>query len=697
MNAKQVILEKIQDGDFALWTDREICKALKLGKRESMAVKKMLSSLCRAGELLCDLNGRYGTAEQFHAKKGVYRGNERGFGFFSPDDGSGDLFIPRRATCGALHGDIVLAYHNPQGRSDDEGEILFVLDHGIKQLTGTYLTKGRFGIVQPDESKFGAEIFIPTGKALNAKNSDKVVVDITSYSEPITGEITEILGTSGDLMTEELAIIRSHGLREEFPGEVLDEAEKAATKQISQEEIARRRDLRGELIITIDGEDTRDIDDAISVEEKDGKFSLGVHIADVTHYVRRAKALDKEAFARGTSVYFPDRVYPMLPKALSNGICSLNEGEDRLTLSALMTVDQNGKVLSKEIVPTVIRSRHRMTYTDVTKIIDGDPETTQKYSDLVEMIGRAAKLTKILQKRRKLEGSVELDIKEAKILYENGKIEVPDFERTLSHEMIEEFMVLANECVAEIMTEKKAPFVYRVHESPSPEKAREFSSFLSQLGIQAEFDLENITPKDYAALLKKAEGTPFYSLVNRVMLRSMMKAKYSPENIGHFGLASSCYCHFTSPIRRYPDLTIHRIIKDALRGESGTELKEKYGEFVKDSSERSSACERVAAEAERDVDDLYLAFYMQDKVGMEFDAILSGVTAQGLYAELRNSVEGFVALDLLPEDEYEFDEDKKLLRGRVHVFRLGDQIRVRVIGVDLGLRRTLFEPCEEEK
>ena len=409
MNAKQIILKKIKDGEFALWTDKEICKALHLGKRESAAVSEMLRSLCRAGELLCDVSGRYGTAEQFHVKKGVYAGNERGFGFFTPDDGSGDLFIPKRASGGAMHGDVVLAYHT-KGRSDDEGEILAVLDHGIKEFTGIFCANGRCGIVKPDDRRFH-EVFIPSEKTSGAVQGDKVVVKITAFCDQLKGEIAEILGKSGELETEELAIIRSHALREEFPPAVIAEAEKAAAKEISAEELLRRKDFREMLIITIDGEDTRDIDDAISVEEKDGKFYLGVHIADVTHYVRRSKELDKEAFLRGTSVYFPDRVLPMLPKALSNGICSLNEGEDRLTLSCLMTIDQRGEVVKKEIVPSVIRSRHRMTYTVVTKIIDGDREAVEKYPDLVQMLGSAVRLTKLLQKRRNQNGGVELDIK----------------------------------------------------------------------------------------------------------------------------------------------------------------------------------------------------------------------------------------------------------------------------------------------
>lgn len=690
MNAKQSLLEKIKDGTFALYTDEQICRKLHLGRRESLAVHDILYSLCRSGELLCDSRGRFGTVEQFHAKKGVYLGNERGFGFFSPEDGDNDLFIPHRAVNGALHGDNVLAIATG-GKFDDEGEILAVIDRGYKEIVGSYRREGRAGILHPDERKYSAEIHIPAGKNRNAVNGSKAVAKITSFegNQPI-GEIIEVLGKEGNFFTEELALIRAHGLREEFPQDVLNEAEKVAARTIFADEINRRLDLREELIITIDGEDTRDIDDAISVSKKDGKFFLGVHIADVTHYVKRGSALDKEAFQRGTSVYFPDRVLPMLPKALSNGICSLNQGEDRLTLSCFITVDKSGRVLSKNVSPTIICSRHRMTYTEVTKLYEGDRETVEKYPDLIEMVQVAVELTEILQSTRQTRGSVELDVKEAKILYSDGIITIPDYERTISHEMIEQFMVLANESVASIMTEKKAPFIYRVHESPSEDKARDFMVFLSEAGVRANFDPLQVTPHDYQSLLDALEGSPLYSLVNRVMLRSMMKARYSPENVGHFGLASDCYCHFTSPIRRYPDLSIHRIIKDSLRGDDSNALKEKYGEFVADASIRSSATERNAAEAERDVDALYIVAYMQDKIGEEYEATISGVTSFGLFAELANTIEGIIPVETLPDDYYEFIEERKLLKGTKNSYRLGEQVYVRVTAVDWGARRTHF-------
>ncbi len=687
MTAKQKLLETIQNGDFALCTDEEITRKLKLGKKESAGLRDMLHALCREGELLCDSRYRFGTAEQFGALKGRFTGNERGFGFFTPDNGGEDLFIPHRSTGGALHGDLVLAIP-VSGRSGDEGEILAVIDRGVKTLVGTYRREKKTGYVTPDDKKYLADVLIPAGKNRNCPNGSKAVVNITSFSGEPIGEIVEVLGEKGDFFVEELALIRARSLREEFPEEVVAEAKRQAARPHTASDFKGRLDLRDELIITIDGEDTRDIDDAISIRKNGGNYELGVHIADVSHYVPRGSALDKEAFKRGTSVYFPDRVLPMLPAALSNDICSLNEGVDRLTLSCLMTVDSNGGVIKKQLKPSVIKSRHRMTYTAVTKIANGERDALAQYSDLAEFVRVAVELTKILQKRRYERGSVALDVKEAKILYSDGKITIPDCERTISHEMIEQFMVLANESVAEIMTANKMPFIYRVHESPSADKARDFSEFLAQAGVKAGFDPERVTPQDYRDLLSSLESSPLYSLVNRVMLRSMMKAAYSPDNIGHFGLASECYCHFTSPIRRYPDLCVHRIIQESFSRPE--ETRERYKDFVVKAAEQSSLCEKNAVEAERDVDALYTIAYMQDKIGEEYEATISGVTSFGLFAELHNTVEGFLPIETLPDDYYDFNEKHFLLKGTKNVFRLGEEIKVKVAAVDWGARRTQF-------
>ena len=693
MNAKQAILQKIKDGTFALLSGDEIARKLRLSKKERAGLFDILDSLYHEGALLRDSSFRYGTREQFRAIEGTFSANERGFGFFVPDDKTkSDLFIPHRATCGALHSDRVLACRTG-GRHGDEGEILLVLERGVKEIVGVYNGNNRFGCIQPDDKRFSETVFIPSGKAKNCRKGMKAVARITDYDgRNLSGEIVEVLGENGDFDVEENAIIRSHNLREKFPPTVLNEADKQAQRPVDR--FDGRLDLRDELIITIDGEDTRDIDDAISVKRDGKKFYLGVHIADVTNYVARDGVLDREAFARGTSVYFPDRVLPMLPKALSNNICSLNEGVDRYTLSCLMTVSDTGKVLSKKIVPSVINSRHRMTYTEVTALHEGDRKTREKYPDLADFVADAVALTKILKTARANKGSVELDVKETKIIYENGKISIPDFDRSISHEMIEQFMVLANESVASFMQEKKMPFIYRVHEQPSPEKATAFADFLQGLGIPAPFHPEDVSPADFKTILDKAQNAPAYSVINQIMLRSMMKAAYSSENIGHFGLASECYCHFTSPIRRYPDLAVHRIIKDYLL--NGAKAGENYEKFVKEAAAHSSMTERNAESAERDVDALYIVKYMSDKIGEVYEATISGVTGFGVFAQLKNTVEGLIPLETLPDDSYRFIEEKFILRGTRNSFRIGENIRVKVASVDWGARRVLFVLDEEK-
>jgi len=689
LKAKQLLLQQIQNGSFALKTSEQICRLLRLGRRERDAVEDMLQALCQEGELLCDSRLRYGTAEQFGVKTGTFSANERGFGFFIPDDGGEDWFIPRRFTGGALHHDKVLAIPSPDKKSDDAAEIVSVLDRGYREIVGTYRREGSRGFVHPDEKKYLADVLIPHGKNLNCRQGQKVLAKITAYKNNYPeGEVTEILGEDGDFFTEELALIRAHRLYETFPQAVTDEAERQAKRTASDSDLTNRLDLRGEMIITVDGEDTRDIDDAISVTRTPKGYILGVHIADVSHYVARGSATDREAFRRGTSVYFPDRVLPMLPASLSNGICSLNEGEDRLTLSCIMKIDEKGNVYDRKITPSVIRSRHRMTYTEVTALMQHEKSAVERYPDLTEMIDHAAKLTEILKDKRSSRGGVAMDIKEAKILLIDGKIIIPDYERTLSHEMIEQFMVLANVTVAKFMTDLKMPFVYRVHEAPSEEKAKDFITFLSEAGIRNRLNPYRISPSDYQNLLLSLQDSPLYPIVNRVMLRSMMKAKYSPENVGHFGLASECYCHFTSPIRRYPDLCIHRIIKEALLDPAAA--KQKYEGFVGQAAQQSSLCEKNATEAERDVDALYIVAYMQDKIGERYEGSISGMTNFGLFVELPNTVEGYIPVETLPDDYYRFDEARFVLQGIQHSFHLGERVFVSVAAVDWGLRRVHF-------
>lgn len=693
MRADEKFYQAFLDGTLANKTLTEICKTLQIPYREKSRVYGLLDSLCEEGKLFQNDGGRYGTIEQLGLIKGKISGNERGFAFLIPDDKerySSDFFIPKKNLCGALHGDEVLV-ERVRGLSEDEVKVVHILSRGYDKIVGTFRRDKRAGYLFPDEKKFSTEIYIPLDSCFQIKNGVKAVAKITSYpyGKSPGGEIIEVLGDEDDFFAEELSIIRSYDLREEFPARVVKEAEKQAKRGITAQELANRRDFRDKLIVTIDGEDTRDIDDAVSIEKDGDDYLLGVHIADVTHYVAYRSPLDLEAYERGTSVYFPDRVLPMLPHALSNGICSLNEGEDRLTLSCLMRVDKKGVVKSHEIVEGVIRSTYRMTYTDITKILDGDAETKQKYALVTDMVGLFAELTKILQTMRQKKGSISLDVKEAKILLdENNEIRIPNYERAFSYQIIEAFMVLANETVAEYMHSIEAPFVYRVHEKPNEEKAVTFRAFAQTLGLNARFSASEVKPYDYQNLLNAAKDMPIYSVLNRVMLRSMQKARYSPENAGHFGLASGCYCHFTSPIRRYPDLCIHRIIKEIING-GYAHAQETYADFVEQAATQSSLRERRATDAERDVDDLYMTMYMSERLGEEYDAVISGVTSFGLFAELPNTVEGIIPIESLFGD-YVYNAERFTLVGSTDSFTIGEEIRVLVTDVDFERRRTEF-------
>ncbi len=698
MNATENLLRQFKNGSLEKKNITEILKILQIPYREKKRVVDLLAQLIKEGELYQNDEGRYGTSEGLGLIKGKIQGNERGFAFLIPEDKEAypnDFFLPKKNLHGALHGDVALI-ERVFGRSEDEGRVVQILERGYTQIVGTFRRDRRNGYLIPDERKFTHDIYIPLSSCFHVKNGVKAVAKITEYpyGKAPGGEIIEILGDEDDFFAEELSIIRAYDLKEEFPPRVEKEAEGLAKAGISAQELANRRDFREEVIVTIDGEDTRDIDDAVSVKKVGEEYLLGVHIADVTHYVAYRSPLDNEALERGTSVYFPDRVLPMLPRALSNGICSLNEGEDRLTLSCLMRVNKKGEVVDSEIVESVIRSTYRMTYTEVEKMLDGDEESTAKFPLVKDMVPLFAELTHILQAMRERKGNVSLDVKEAKIiLTEDNEIKIPHYERAFSYQIIEAFMVLANETVAAYMHAVEAPFVYRIHEKPSEEKARAFQTFAKTLGLAARFHPDDVHPYDYQRLLKSAEGLPAYSVINRVMLRSMQKAKYSPENLGHFGLASQCYCHFTSPIRRYPDLCIHRIIKEVINGGYARAM-ELYGGFVEYAAERSSAQERRATDAEREVDDLYTAMYMSERIGEEYDAVISGVTSFGIFAELSNTVEGFIPVETL-FGEYEFDPDRFLLKGRRDSYTIGERIRVEVVDVDFERRRTEFRLLEK--
>lgn len=605
---------------------------------------------------------------------GTVQGSGRGYAFLIPDDGSGDLFIAAGDLGGAMHGDRVEAVRTGSRRGNGECAVTKVLSYGATSVVGVF--DGR--TLSPREKGMPA-LRAETGRGVKAEAGDIAAAEIVGREK---GEpryrITETLGRAGDNLAEIAGVIRSMKLSEKFPAAVLAEADKLPSSPDESAMLAPdRTDLRGELAVTIDGAGSRDFDDAIGVVRNGNGYRLSVHIADVAEYVAAGSKLDEEALRRGTSVYFPDRVLPMLPEKLSNGICSLNEGEDRLTLSCIMDFDREGSRLGYRIEQCVIRSAARLTYENAQKMLDGDRETCEKYGRVSEMLVVARELAELLRKRRMERGAVELDLDECEIEMVGGVVrDVRKRPRLFTHKMIEEFMLAANEAVAERFAKANVPFVYRVHEVPPPEKVEGLNDFLSPLGLSVP---DRPAPSDYAALMNKVDGK-VSETVSRVALRSMSKADYRPECMGHFGLAAKYYCHFTSPIRRYPDLAIHRIIKSILRREK--DLDKKYSQFVTEASRVSSERERTADEAERKVDDILMASFMRDKIGCRFTARISGVTEWGVFAELDNGIEGLIRTENLPGRGYVYDEKHMLLTNGTRKFALGDEIDIVVESVE---------------
>ena len=655
------------------------------------SVRAALSRLEKECVLFCD-NGKYIPFESAGLIKGKLRCNERGYGFLVPENaGIHDFFIPPDALNNAFDGDEV--YVKPvRGKfgEGDRAEVVRIVKRADK-LVGVYMAEESYGFVVPDNRGCLMDIYVSYRNAHGAVTGDKVCVKLLTFPNGRNpeGEITEIIGKQHDLGAEERAIVISHSIPNDFPAEVKNYV--AKQNYAAPLTVKGREDFRSERIITVDGENAKDLDDAISLKTLEkGHFLLGVHIADVSYYVPDGSPVDREALRRGTSVYFPDNVIPMLPKELSNGVCSLSEGEDKYTLSCIMEVDEKGNVVDRRISEGVIRSCRRLTYTAVDAILNGDEEATLRNADILPLISDMRDLAEILIKKRGVRGSIDLDVKEAEISVDaSGKISISPLNRTLSHRMIEEFMILANECVAEFMRYTELPFIYRVHEAPKDDKTEEFIDYLKRLGITVRWSANGVHPKDYAKLLDRLIGSPLYPLVNKVMLRSMSKARYSPENLGHFGLASDCYCHFTSPIRRYPDLIVHRALKHMINGQIG-EWADGYSAKTDEIAKASSDCERRADEAEREVDELFKSRYMRERIGEEFEGIISGVTAFGVFVELENTVEGLIKLDTLPRGNYEFERSSFTLSSKKISFSLGEKVRVMVAGVDTAARKTEF-------
>lgn len=620
--------------------------------------------------------------------QGKIQGNERGYGFLIPDDKAEDYFIPHGDLYGAQHGDTVLCQTTSNSGFRTTARVLKIIERGITELVGTYKSMRTGGLVTPDEKKYYSNVFIPHGKGTKAKTGDKVLVKILSYPKRLSPEgiITKVLGRQNEKKAELKSILFNYRLPEKFPENVVSYAKNLP--EVTKNQLEGRLDFRKDVCFTIDGETSRDFDDAVSIKKDGENFVLGVHIADVSHYVKQGDVIDKEAFNRATSVYFPESVIPMLPERLSNDLCSLMEGVERLTLSCVMTVNVKGDVVDYQISPSVIKSKRRLTYTKVEKILNGDKDLIKEYIDVYDSLLLMDKLREILHQKRIERGTVDLDVKESVItVLDNGKIDVLPSSSNKAHQLIEEFMILANVTVAEYAYFLELPFLYRVHGEPDTERLQNFYSFLDGLGIKIRHKKDKVYPKDFQNVLKEVEGLPYGTTVNRVMLRSMQKAKYSENNAGHFGLALKNYCHFTSPIRRYPDLVVHRILKDFL---FGLDVKEKYDEFVKKASVQSSEQEKNAMDAERAVDDYYKMLYISDYVGESFEAVISGVTSFGVFAELNNGVEGLIRIENLPDGSYIFDANKYTLSNGKTSFRLGNPVKITVAGVDMTSHRAEF-------
>ena len=679
----------------------EILEISNAGEFKQLVIS--LNELETAGELVRTRKNRYGLPEKMNLIRGKIQMKAKGFAFLIPDDEEHpDVYIHHSDLANAMNNDRVLVRIEKKSSQGNraEGQVIRILERAIKEVVGTYEDNHSFGFVIADDKRIPHDIFIPKEQSFGAMTGHKVIVNITKYPEgrnSAEGEITKILGHKNDPGIDILSIIYKNGIKTEFPDAVLEQAANTPD-EITEEDIKGRRDLRDEMIVTIDGADAKDLDDAVSVKKlPNGNYKLGVYIADVSHYVELNSPMDQEALERGTSVYLVDRVIPMLPHRLSNGICSLNPHVDRLTIGCEMEIDENGKVVKHDIFESVIRSKERMTYRDVNKIlVDQDPELREKYAELVPMFEDMAKLAAILRRKRMTRGAIDFDFKEAQVLVdENGKAtDVVIRERSVGEKLIEEFMLAANETIAEHVHWLNLPFIHRVHEDPDEGKLHQFFELVAGLGYSVKGTANDIHPHVLQQVLEKVKDKPEEMIVSKIMLRSLKQAKYDPNGIGHFGLATDFYTHFTSPIRRYPDLIVHRLLRTYVINQNmNQEVIEEWKERLPELARHCSEMERAAVDAEREVDDLKKAEYMEDKIGEEFDGAISSVTNFGLFVELENTVEGLVHVSYLTDDYYHFHEQSYALVGERtgNVYRIGEKVRIKVIGVNLEERSVDFE------
>ena len=702
---KKIIYEFICDDMYVPMKLKELAILLQVPKEQRSELKAVMDALEAEGKVHVSQKGKY-LKGAGRTLRGVYQAHPRGFGFVTIEGETDDIFIPEKETNGALHGDTVeiLLTASPEGKRK-EGKIVKITERGTAKIVGLYqVAKGKhYGFVIPDNQRFLQDIFVPEERAKGAVDGHKVVVELTSYGSDNAkpeGKIVEILGHVNDPGVDIMSIVKSYDLPVEFPEKVMNQAERVP-EEVSDADMVGRKDLREWVMVTIDGEDAKDLDDAVSLTRtEDGKnWILGVHIADVANYVQERSALDREALHRGTSVYLADRVIPMLPHRLSNGICSLNAGVDRLAMSCIMTVDAKGDVIDHEICESVIRVNERMSYTSVKKILeDHDEEETTRYIDLVPMFEEMEQLAGILRNRRHQRGSIDFDFPESKIMLdeEGHPMEIHSYDRNVATKIIEDFMLLANETVAEEYYWREIPFVYRVHETPDEDKIKKLAILINNFGYSLHIS-DEVRPGQIQKLLAKIQGTPQETMISRLALRSMKQARYTPENDGHFGLAARYYTHFTSPIRRYPDLQIHRIIKDDLRGRMNEKKMEHYQTILPEVTRQASETERRAEEAERETIRLKKAEYMEAHIGEVFEGVISGITNWGIYVELSNTIEGLVHVANMYDDHYDYYEDRYEMVGEHtgKTYKLGETVYVRVIDADCLTRTIDFEMADE--
>ena len=713
---KKVICDLVSDEVYVPMKEKELAAFLQVSREDREEFRSILQELLGECRLMITNKGKY-MKSNGRVLTGTFISNAKGFGFVEIEGRDEDLFIPEDKVHGAFHKDTVqVALLGEQSGKRQEAQVIRVLERGFTQIVGTYeRSRNNYGFVVPDNTKLSQDIFVPKERSKGAVSGNKVVVEITGYGTDTTspeGKVVEILGHINDPGVDILSIVRGFELPVEFGEKVLNQVERTP-QEVSEADMAGRKDLRDMTMITIDGEDAKDLDDAVSVTFDGKNYHLGVHIADVANYVQENSALDREALKRGTSVYLVDRVIPMLPHALSNGICSLNEGVDRLALSCLMTVDIYGEIIDYEICESVIRVDQRMSYTGVQKILEEESivekqEEFRKYAYLLPMLRQMEELAAALREKRRKRGSIDFDFPECKIILDSQghPVDIKPYERNTATCIIEDFMLAANETIAQHFYWQEMPFVYRVHDTPDGEKIQKLSAFINNFGYymkavgraKSKVSEQEIHPKEIQRLLLKIAGTPEEAMISRLALRSMKQAKYSTESTGHFGLACQYYCHFTSPIRRYPDLQIHRIIKEQLRGRLKGPRVDHYREILPEVCRQSSETERRADEAERETDKLKKAEYMEEHLGQVYEGVVSGITGWGIYVELPNTVEGLIHVSKLPGDYFYYKEDSYEMVGEStgKTYKLGMPVKVKAVGTDKMTRTIDFSLVAED-